>query len=290
MWPAKGFWKTILWPTSQKVWAPLPYSLLLDSFSSHGSLFLAVFRNLKMFHFEIATRTQQTGLPRNEGPGLHVWLVGMLLTSFLLQKTHCIFFPCWFLWLCRTPSVPLCTWSMVHFAVSNEFGDWETFFNTKNTWCGSISSRFPMMLSSILVFASRCSGAESWCRGDPNNCHRLGAVIEMDGNTSCKSLIVWDRSWLVVWLTISNSHLELFISRPTEDSPFLMKAALLSTVCGSPPMQSSPRYQTFRSDLTSDVTPWMARAKRAGPGGPPCCTPVAEWKQKSPWKRDDFEE
>ena len=57
------------------------------------------------------------GLPRNGGPGLHVWLVGMLVTSFLLQRTHCIFFPCWFLWLCRTPPVPFCTWSMVHFAV-----------------------------------------------------------------------------------------------------------------------------------------------------------------------------
>ena len=33
----------------------------------------------------------------------------------------------------------------------------------------SISSRFSMMLSSILVFASRCSRVESWCRGDPNN-------------------------------------------------------------------------------------------------------------------------
>jgi len=30
----------------------------------------------------------------------------------------------------------------------------------------------------------------------------------MDGNTSWKSF-VWDRSWLVVWLTISSSHLEL---------------------------------------------------------------------------------
>ena len=44
-------------------------------------------------------------------------LIGMLVTSFLLQKTHCIFFPCWFLWLCPTPPVPLFTWSMEHFAV-----------------------------------------------------------------------------------------------------------------------------------------------------------------------------
>ena len=147
-----------------------------------------------------------------------------------------------------------------------------------------------MMLPSILVFASRCSGVESWCRGDPNNCHRLGAGIEMDGNYSWKNLIVSDRPWLVVLLTMSSSHLELFISRPTEDSPFLMIAALLSTVCGSPPIHPSSRYQTFRSDLTSGVTPWMARAKRAGPRGSPFCTPVAESRRKSPWKRDVFDE
>ena len=81
-----------------------------------------------------------------------------------------------------------------------------------------------MMLPSILVFASRCSGVESRCRGDPNNCHSLGAGIEMDVNSSWKILIVSDRSWLVVLLTMSSSHLELFISRPTEDSPFLMMA------------------------------------------------------------------
>ena len=46
----------------------------------------------------------------------------------------------------------------------------------------------------------------------------------MDGNTTRKSLIVWERSWLVVLLTMSSSHLELFISRPTEDSPFQMVA------------------------------------------------------------------
>jgi len=44
----------------------------------------------------------------------------------------------------------------------------------------------------------------------------------MDGNTSWESLVVWDRSWLVVLLTMSSSHLELFILRPTEDSPFQM--------------------------------------------------------------------
>jgi len=121
-----------------------------------------------------------------------------------------------------------------------------------------------MMLSSTLVFASKCSGADSWCKGNANNWHRLGAGIEMDVNSSCKSLFVSNRSWLVVWLTMSSSHLELFISRPTEDSTFLTMAVLLSTVYGSPPMHPSSRYQAFRSDLTSDVTPWIARANEPG--------------------------
>jgi len=34
-----------------------------------------------------------------------------------------------------------------------------------------LALRFSMMLPSILVSGSRCSGVESWCRGDPNNCH-----------------------------------------------------------------------------------------------------------------------
>ena len=50
----------------------------------------------------------------------------------------------------------------------------------------------------------------------------------MDGNSSWKSCIVSDRLWLAVLLTMSSSHLQLFISRPTH--PFLMMAALLSTV------------------------------------------------------------
>ena len=139
-----------------------------------------------------------TGLQQNECPSMHVWLVGMLVTSFLLQKTHCIFFPCWFLWQCQTPPVPLCTWSMVHFAVNirvwgyTSLGIERQFFSIKNAWCGSIRSRFLMMLSSTLVFASKCSGADSWCRWDPNYHHWLGSGIEMDGNSSLKSLVVWD--------------------------------------------------------------------------------------------------
>jgi len=36
----------------------------------------------------------ETGLKWNGGQGLHAGLVGMLVTSFLLQKTHRILFPC----------------------------------------------------------------------------------------------------------------------------------------------------------------------------------------------------
>jgi len=106
----------------------------------------------------------------------------------------------------------------------------------------------------------------------------------MLGNRSWKNLVAWDRTWLVVVMIMSSSHLELFISGPTEGSPFVMMAALLSTVYGSLLIHPS-RYQTFRSDLTSDVTPWMVRTKRAGPRRSPCHTPVAESRQNSPWKR-----
>ena len=45
-------------------------------------------------------------------------------------------------------------------------------------------------------------------------------------------------------------------------------ASLLSTVRRSPPMHpSSSRYQSFRSDLTLDVTSWMARANEKGQVG-----------------------
>jgi len=33
----------------------------------------------------------------------NVGLVGMLVTNFLFQKSHCIFFPCWFLLQSRVP-------------------------------------------------------------------------------------------------------------------------------------------------------------------------------------------
>ena len=39
------------------------------------------------------------------------------------------------------------------------------FFKIKNAWCSSISSRFSVMLSSTLVFAFKCSGSDSKCRG-----------------------------------------------------------------------------------------------------------------------------
>ena len=114
-------------------------------------------------------------------------------------------------------------------------------------------------------------------------------IIERDGNWSWKSLLVWGLL-MSVWLIRSSSHLQLLISRPIEDKSSLIMVALVSTVCGSPPIHPSSRYQMFRSALILDVTSWMARAKRAGPRGLPCCTPVAESRLKFPWKRDVFEE
>jgi len=57
---------------------------------------------------------------------------------------------------------------------------------------------------------------------------------------------------------------------------------LVSMVCGSPPIHPPSRYQMFRLALILDVTSLMARAKRAGPRGSPCWTPVAESGLKFP--------
>ena len=65
----------------------------------------------------------------------------------------------------------------------------------------------------------------------------------------------------------SSSHFELLISRPIEDKLSLIMVALVSMVCGSPPIHPSSRYKMLRSALILDVTSWVARAKRAGPRG-----------------------
>jgi len=156
------------------------------------------------------------------------------------------------------------------------------------SWCGSISSRFSVMLSSTLVFAFKCSGVDSWCRGDPSNCPWMESGIERDGNWSWKRLLVWGLM-VSVWLIRSSSHLEILISRPIEDRPSLIMVALVNTVSESVGLRHpSSRYQIFRSGLILDVSSWMARVKRAGPMGSPCCTPVTESRLKFPWKRDVF--
>ena len=89
----------------------------------------------------------------------------------------------------------------------------------------------------------------------------------MDGSLSWKSLFVWSCCLLVVWL-IWAAHISNYLFPGlTEDDSCLMMAASLSTDRMSPLIHSSSRYQTFRFDLNLDVTPWMARAKRARPWG-----------------------
>ena len=39
-------------------------------------------------------------------PKLSSQIARMLVTSFIFQKSRCIFFPCWFLKQCQTPPVP----------------------------------------------------------------------------------------------------------------------------------------------------------------------------------------
>jgi len=89
----------------------------------------------------------ETGLWQNGGQDLHVGLAGMLVTSYLFQKSHCVFFPCVFLLRCQTPQA--------HGALRNRYvssGVERQFFKIKNAWCGSISSRFSVMLSSTFGF------------------------------------------------------------------------------------------------------------------------------------------
>jgi len=45
----------------------------------------------------------ETGLRQNGGQGYHVGLVRMLVTNCLFKKSHCLFFPCWFILRCRPP-------------------------------------------------------------------------------------------------------------------------------------------------------------------------------------------
>jgi len=171
---------------------------------------------------------------------------------------------------------------MEHYPTDMSWGIERQFFKMKNAWCGWTSSRFSVMLSSTLIFAFKYSG-------DLSNCQWIGSGIERDGNWSWKSLLVWGLL-MSMWLIRSSSHVELLISRPIRDKLSLIMVALMSMVCGSPPIQPSSRYQMFRSALILDVTSWMARVKRAGPRGSPCYTLVAESRLTFPWKRDVFKE
>ena len=71
----------------------------------------------------------ETGQQQNGGQDLHVGLAGMLVTSYLFQKSHNIFFPCLFLLWCRTPQVPLCSWSMGHYATDMWVWGWRGSFS-----------------------------------------------------------------------------------------------------------------------------------------------------------------
>ena len=133
----------------------------------------------------------EAGLWWNGGQGLHVRLVGMPMISFVFQKSHCIFFPGLFLLWCKMPQVPL---HLKHGALCIKYvslGIERQFFKMIHAWCGSISLRLLVMLSSTSVFAFKCSGGESWNRGNPSNCQWLRSGIERDGNSSWKVVLVW---------------------------------------------------------------------------------------------------
>ena len=153
----------------------------------------------------------------------------MLVTSFLFQKSHCIFFLLVFIALSNASSSSL---RVKYEAFRSKYlGIEMKIFKMKSVWCGSISSKLSMMLSNILVFPLSAVGQIPDPEGDPRNCHWLGSGIERGENwESCfwKSLRLWS-SLLLVWLTMSSSYLDIPIYRPIKDSPFMMVATFLST-------------------------------------------------------------
>jgi len=73
----------------------------------------------------------ETGLRQNGGQDLYVRLARMLVTRYLFQKSHYIFFQCLFLW-CRTPKFffALEAWALRNRYVS--LGIERQFFKIKN--------------------------------------------------------------------------------------------------------------------------------------------------------------
>jgi len=110
-----------------------------------------------------------TGLWWNGGQGLHVGLAGMFVTNLLSfpKVILLIFFVFILIAVSNASSSSL---HLKHGALRNRYvslGIERQFFKMKNAWSCSICSRFSVMLSSTLVFAFKCSGADSWCRGGP---------------------------------------------------------------------------------------------------------------------------
>jgi len=81
-----------------------------------------------------------------------------------------------------------------------------------------------------------------------------------------------------------SSHLDKFKESPREDdcSKMVVKSAKMDH--GHPPRVPSSRYHTLNVVTSSLAKEWIARLKRTGPKGSPCCTPVVDEMMESPKK------
>ena len=153
-------------------------------------------------------------------------------------KTMLQIFQCWFLQFYQIPAFGQWPWNKRYFPENVSGGINKQFFRMKNAWCGSISSRFSVMLSRILVLASSCKEAAFSCIRYPTHCQCLGSEIGIEGKDCRKNSLMW--CFLLFWrLIMSSLHLEILVSKPIEDKSFLILTTFLSTDCGSPPMQLS---------------------------------------------------
>jgi len=85
-----------------------------------------------------------------------------------------------------------------------------------------------------------------------------------------------------------SSHLDRFKETPKEDESPKMVVKSAKMDCGDPPRVPSSRYHTLNADPSSQAKEWIARLKKTGPKGSPCCTPVADEIMESPKKKDEM--
>ena len=72
---------------------------------------------------------------------------------------------------------------------------------------------------------------------------------------------------------LTNSDFDGFKKKASMLEHFFMSS---HTDLGSPAIVASSKYQTLKLDFVEEAMSWIAREKRSGPGGSPCCTPESD--------------